>query len=458
MVARHAKIHLKPFSLLPRDMGSEMAVDEKWVEALRRAAGGATRAWDLLRSLTDEVGPRFSGTPGEAAAVEWAVAAMQHAGLSNVRREATPTVLWERGDDRVELVSPRREPLVAAALGGSVPTVGRLDAQLVEVSSLEEIDRLGRAKLEGKLVYLHHVMPRLRDGTGYNQGGWARTAGPARAARHGAAGFLIRSIATHSMRVAHTGSLAYERDVPQIPAAALSPPDGDLLHRLLGAGQSVRIGLDLRSRPLLAGESHNVIGEIPGTDLADQIVLFGAHLDSWDVGRGAVDDGAGCVIALELARLLGGLPERPRRTVRVALFANEELGAAGGRTYASAHAGEAGKHVVALEADQGDGKPWALRVPEGKRESAAAKRLHAALSALGVALDQGPARGGVDIGPMHGHGVPFVDLRQDATRYFDLQHSANDVLENVARDELEAAVAVFTVTVGMLASMDETFR
>jgi hypothetical protein len=432
--------------------------EEQWLLDLRGRARVESRAYDLLRTLTDGVGPRFSGTPGEAAAVEWALAAMKAAGLSNVRTEPTTTVLWERGVERVELLSPRREPLVASALGGSVATSGGpVEAQVVEVSSLEDMDRLGRAGLEGRIVYLHYVMPRLHDGTGYNTGGWLRTAGPARAARYGAAGFLIRSVATHSMRIAHTGAIHYD-DAPRIPAAALCPPDGDLLHRLLSGGSRVRLAMELGCRPLLAGESSNVIGEVPGTDLADQIVLFGAHLDSWDLGRGAVDDGAGCVMALEVGRMIAALPKRPRRTLRIALFANEELGAAGGQSYAQSRGDEAGRHVVAMEADQGDGAPWALRVPEHRHDSPAGKRLAALLAPLQIKLDPGPARGGVDIGPIHGRGVPVVDLRQDASRYFDLQHSANDVFENVVKDDLDAATGAFATTLALLANMDESFR
>ncbi len=414
---------------------------------------------ELLRGLTDEVGPRFSGTPGEARAVAWALDAMRRAGLSDARTEPSPTVLWERGVEQVDILQPRREPLVACALGGSVPTAGGpLEAQVVEVTSLEQLDAMDRAKVEGRIVYLHHVMPRLRDGTGYNLAGWARTAGASRAAKLGAVGFLIRSVATHSTRFAHTGALHYDGDVAKIPAAAVSPPDGDLLHRLLTKGERVRVSMNLGCRPLLGGESFNVVGEIPGTDLAHEIVLFGAHLDSWDGGRGAVDDGAGVVMALEVARLLAAAPRRPRRTLRIALFANEELGAAGGGAYAHAHTHEADRHFVAMEADQGDGAPWSLRVPEGRRDGAIAQGLSAFLAPLGLGLDAGVARGGVDIGPLRRHGVPFLDVRQDATRYFDLHHSPNDVFESVVKEDLDAATVGFVSALAFLTQADGSLR
>ncbi len=210
-------------------------------------------------------------------------------------------------------------------------------------------------------------------------------------------------------------------------------------------------------RPLPVGESANVIGEIPGTDRAEEIVLLGAHLDSWDLGTGALDDGTGVAIAVEVARLVAALPERPRRTLRIALFANEELGSGGGRAYASAHAAEAPRHVAAMEADQGDGKPWALRLPADGRDGPLSGALQSALAPLGIDLDPGASRGGIDIAPLAHLGVPFVDLRQDATRYFDFHHTANDVLENVSRADLDEATVAFAVAVWVLASADDRF-
>jgi Zn-dependent M28 family amino/carboxypeptidase len=268
----------------------------------------------------------------------------------------------------------------------------------------------------------------------------------------------VRSVGTDSQRAAHTGALWYEPDVPQIPAAALSIPDAGVLHRVLATNKDVRFALNLDCAPLPVGESNNVMAELRGGDLADEIVLIGSHLDSWDLGTGALDDGAGCAIALEVGRRLASMPTRPRRTVRVVLFANEELGAGGGRSYATTHAGEAPKHFAAIEADQGDGRPWALRVPEAVRGKPAAMRLANGLAPMGIALDPGPSRGGVDIGPLRQLGVPFVDLRQDATRYFDFHHTANDVLENVSADDIETTARAFTMVVWMLANMNESLR
>lgn len=427
-------------------------------DALEAALRTPGRAWETLRSLTDEVGPRFPGTPGERAGEEWAERALAEAGLANVRREPVEATLWRRGFEAGEIVAGHRRPVVLSALGGSVATNGPIDAPVIEVASLEALDRLTRSEVEGKIVFLNALMPRLRDGTGYNTGSTVRTSGPSRAARLGAVACLVRSIGTDSQRAAHTGALFYAPGVPHIPAAALSIPDAGVLHRLIEAGNPVRFALALDCAPLPVGESQNILAELPGTDLADEIVLIGSHLDSWDLGTGALDDGAGCAIAIEVGRRLAALPTRPRRTVRVVLFANEELGAGGGRAYATAHAKEAPRHFVALEADQGDGRPWALRVPTEARATGAADRLSAAFAPLGIVLDPGASRGGVDIGPLRQLGVPFFDLRQDATKYFDYHHTANDVFDNVSRDDLEHTTNAFTMATWLLANMPETLR
>jgi len=428
------------------------------LDRLLRRAPSEFRAWDLVRALTDEVGPRYPCTPGDAAGVAWARAAFRQSGLERVWTEKAEATLWERGAESCSLLLPRRQPVVLTALGGSVGTEGRLDAEVVTFESIGALDAAPRDAVEGRIVYLHHVMPRRRDGTGYNDAAAIRTAGPSHAAAKGAAAFLVRSVGTSSVRAAHTGSLWYRDGVARIPAAALATPDADLLHRACSSGARVRAELALGCKPLPVGESENVLAELPGTDLASEIVLLGAHLDSWDLGAGALDDGAGCAIAIEVARWFAELPARPRRTVRFVLFANEELGIGGGKAYASAHAAEAPKHVAAMEADQGDGAPWALRVPEGARERAATTALVSALAPFGIGLDPGPARGGVDISPLRGLGVPFVDLRQDATRYFDFHHTENDVLENVSRADIDAATRAFAVAVWTLANADATFR
>ena len=428
------------------------------LDLLLRNARAENRSLSLLRSLCDDVGPRFPCTAGDVAAVAWAKEAMREAGLSNVRAEKAPATLWERGVESCMLRLPRLQPTVLSALGGSVGTPEQgLEAPVVMFTSLAELDAAPAELVSGRIVYLHHVMPRLRDGTGYNGGSVVRMSGPSRAAKKGAIACLVRSIGTDSMRAPHTGALFYEPDSPMIPAAALSTPDGDLLARALLAGKEVVSTLKLGCKPLPVGESANVIGELVGSERPEEVVLIGAHLDSWDLGTGALDDGAGCAIAIQVGRLLAALPQRPRRTVRIALFANEELGTGGGLAYASAYAKDAANHIAAFEADQGDGAPWALRLPAGNRESPLGVRLYQALAPLGLELDAGTSRGGVDIAPLRQLGVPFVDLRQDATRYFDFHHTANDLFENVSPEDLARVTEAFALTAHVIANAEERF-
>ncbi|MDP3277518.1 MAG: M20/M25/M40 family metallo-hydrolase [Deltaproteobacteria bacterium] len=427
------------------------------IAALVRLAGREeARGYELLRGLCDDVGPRFPCTAGDVAGVAWAREALASAGLVNARAEEAPAELWERGHESLTAYLPRAQRLMLTSLGGSVATPeGGLSADVVAFDSLDALDAASVDQVEGRIVYLHHVMPRLRDGTGYNAGSMARTAGPSRAARKGAVGFLVRSIGTETVRSPHTGALFYDDATAKIPAAALAIPDADQLFRAARAGRRVRADLSLGCKPLPIGMSANVLAELPGA--TDEIVLLGAHLDSWELGTGALDDGAGCVIAIEAARLLSALPVRPRRTIRVGLFANEELGIGGGLAYAGSRGDEAKRHVAAIEADQGDGRPWALRVPANGRETALTRSLCEALGSLGISLDAGPSRGGVDISPLRQLGVPFVDLRQDATRYFDFHHTANDVIDNVSREDLAHATVAFAITVWILANAPERY-
>ncbi len=427
------------------------------LDRLLRARDGI-RAVDLVRDLCDTVGPRYPCTPGDAAAVAWAKAALRDAGLSDARAEPATATLWERGTESCVLHLPRAAPVVLSALGGSVGTpAGGIEAEVLEFLSLDALAAATRDQVAGKIVYVHHVMPRLRDGTGYNAAHMVRAAAPSRASKKGAIACLVRSAGTDATRAAHTGAVFYDPDAPPIPAAALSTPDADLLHRSIARGKPVTASLTLGCTPMPVGTSANVLAELSGGAQKDEIVLLGAHLDSWDLGTGALDDGAGCAIAIDAARLLAELPEKPRRTVRIALFANEELGSGGGLAYAAAHAAEASRHVAALEADQGDGKPWALRVPASGRDTRLTQALSSALQPFDIELDAGPSRGGVDIQPLRHLGVPFVDLRQDATRYFDFHHTVNDVFENVSPADLRDATLAFAVAVWVIANADDRY-
>ncbi len=336
-------------------------------EALRDGAMRGTRAYEYVRSLTVEVGPRLAGSPGDRAGVAWGVRTLKDLGFKNVRAEKVTVPHWERGAESGEIVSPSSlmgqlaQPVAVAALGGSVGTPeGGIEAEVIEVPSVEALDRLDPAKARGKIVFINRRMLRTQDGSGYGAAVGGRGRGPSAAAKLGAAALLIRSVGTDNNRTPHTGSLRYQEGVPRIPSAALSNPDADLLAAHLATGKPVTFRLKLGGRYLPDAESANVIGEIPGREKPEEIVLLACHLDSWDLGTGAVDDAAGCGIVMEAARRIGELKTRPRRTIRVVLYANEEFGLSGARAYAEAHAAELPQHVLAGESDFGSGRIWRL--------------------------------------------------------------------------------------------------
>jgi hypothetical protein len=420
---------------------------------IQRDALASSHAFAIVKSLCDEVGPRMAGTPGDKAAVAWALRTMPQLGLTNVRAEKVRVTHWERGDARADLVSPVSQPLTAAALGGSVGTpAGGVQAEVVEAASLDALQTMSPADVRGKIVFLNPTVRRARDGAGYGEAVRNRLSGAREAARLGAVAMLLRSIGTDHDRLAHTG--AKLKDDHEIPAAALAAPDAELLHRVLAEKKAARVRLALGARTVGEAESANVVGEVPGREHPEEIVLVGAHLDSWDLGTGAIDDGAGVAIALETGRLIASRPQRPRRTVRVVLFANEEHGLDGAREYARAHSAEVPLHVAATEADFGPDAVYAVRWqgdPTARPRFADVARL---LAPLGVEEQDGPAHGGADVGPLKEQGVPVLELRQDGTRYFDIHHTANDTLDKIDPGVLAQAAAAFATAVWAVAEMD----
>lgn len=414
------------------------------VTALRDRVLATSKAYDTVRSLTDEAGPRLSGSPGGKVAVEWAVRTLKAAGLTNVHAEPVAVPHWDRGEEHAALVEPAPQPLAITTLGGSVGTPpGGLEAEVIEFLSLEAMERADPATLRGKIVFIYVQMERTPDGSGYGRAVTPRSRGPARAAKLGAAALVIRSVGTDDLRFPHTGATRYADDAPKIPAAALAAPDADVLHRLLSAGKRVTMRLDLGARALPDAEGANVIGDIEGSAAPREVVLLGAHLDSWDLGRGALDDGAGCAIIIEAARQIGHLPRRPRRTLRVVLFANEENGLRGAFAYAKAHEAEIPSHVLAMEADLGDGHVREARFLGPPSAAPLFQGVAAGLSPLGVTASLDDAHGGADLIPLVSAGVPVIDLAQDATTYFDVHHTANDTMERVRKGELDRAAAAF---------------
>jgi hypothetical protein len=379
-------------------------------------------------------------------AVAWALATLNAQGFTNVHAEKVMVPAWTRGVETGEITAPYRQPLALTALGESVATPeGGLEAEVVEADSLEALDAKGADSVRGKIVFFNKRMERGSEMRGYGYAVDVRTKGAANAAKLGAAGVLIRSIGTDHNRLPHTGAVDYAADLPKIPAAALAIPDAELLERLIAQGKPVRVKFTLTCRDRPEAESANVIGEIRGSRKPDEIVLLGAHRDSWDLGTGAIDDAAGCGIVIEAARLIGLLPKHPARTVRVCLYANEENGLAGGKAYFKAHEAELAKHAAGLESDSGTDRPVGFAWTAGPSAEPFVKELAEILDPLGAGA-LSPGGGGADVGLLKIAGVPMFAVRQDSSRYFDYHHTANDTFDKIDPEGLDrnvAAVAAF---------------
>ena len=410
--------------------------------------------YELLRGLTSQVGPRLAGSPGDARAVAWAVARLRELGFQNVHTEAVKVPRWVRGACEVSVVAPWPQKLVAEALGGSVGTPAEgIEAEIVPVTNLEELAQGDSTRFAGRIVFFTGRMERTRDGSGYGRAVAVRGRGAGEAGKRGALAVVIRSVGTDHDRIAHTGGMRYEPGETRIPALALSNPDADLLLDQLATGARVRMRLRNSSEWADSTMSANVIGDIPGRDLARELVVLGAHLDSWDLGTGAHDDGAGVCIMTAAARVIAQAPVRPRRTIRVVLFANEEFGLSGARAYAREHAHEAAQHVLGMESDLGAFEPLGLRsrvTPEYRPVIAA---MQSVLAPLGVEYRGNDASGDADVGQLAALGIPVCDLDTDASRYFDLHHTPNDTFDKVDPLLVRRNVACYAVLAYLAADL-----
>ncbi|MDB5695613.1 MAG: peptidase family protein [Sphingomonas bacterium] len=433
-----------------------VAVDP-FVTRLRDAALKDDLAYDITEGLTTEIGQRLAGTQAEARARTWAVAKLKALGFRNVRIETFPLPVWVRGEERAEIVSPFPQKLALTALGnsGATPAAG-ITAPVVIFRDYNDLLAAPDGSLRGKIAYVGHAMAPTQDGSSYGASGAARRVGPALAARKGAVGIVVRSIGTDNQRLPHTGGTNFPADVAAIPAAALSNPDADQLERIAARGRPITMRLVLTPRQLGQGTSGNVIAEVPGTDPGAGIVLVGGHLDSWDLGTGAVDDATGVAIVTAAAKRIMDSGRRPRRTIRVVWFGAEEVGVFGGRAYGSAHAGE--RHAVAAESDFGADRIWRVETNFAPSGAAAADRLGVALSPLGISRGPGKAHDGADVGPLFAQGVGAVDLNQSGLRYFDIHHTPDDTLDRVDPEQLRQNVAAWTAMLAVVAFAPEELR
>jgi carboxypeptidase Q len=426
--------------------------------ALRQSALADDTAYELLRSLTTEVGPRPAGSPGDARALAWAVENLKRLGFERVRTEPVTVSHWVRGEARAEIVSPWPQRLVVAALGGSVATPPEgLEADVIPVTKVADLEALPRERVAGRIVFFTNRMERTRSGAGYSAAVDVRSRGAMAAARLGAVAMVMRSSGTSAARTPHTGGQKMADGIPQVPALAMSNPDADLLERELASGRDVRLRLENSSHWDADAESANVIGEIPGSARDGEIVLLGAHLDSWDLGTGAHDDGAGVAIVTAAASLIGKADARPRRTIRVVLYSNEEFGLSGATAYAAAHADELSKHVLGLESDSGAFQPYGLSARVGADQLPLVRAMQAVIEPLGIAYFGTEASGGADLGPLRDAGMPVMDILTDTRPYFDVHHTADDTFDKVDPDLVRLNVAAFAAVAYLAAQAEGGF-
>jgi len=429
------------------------------VADLAAKAKSSTWGYDFLADLTTDIGPRMAGSPAEHAAADWAALRLRQAGFDEVHIEKFPVTYWARGAEEASVTAPRTQPLAVAALGHSVATpAGGIDAEIVLFKSYQALLDAPAGSLKGKIALVSQRMVRAQNGEGYGVAVRARVEGPSEAAKRGALALVIRSVGTDNHRIAHTGLTIYAKDAPKIPAAAISNPDADLIERMAAKGP-VKLHLKLENKATENTDTFTVVGELRGRERPDQVVLLGGHLDSWELGTGAIDDGAGVAIMAGAAKLIADLPQRPKRTIRVVMFGAEEIDKAA-EAYYTAHRGEAGSIVVAGESDFGAGKIFNAELPAGALDGAYARQLAAALLPLGVDMLNKPSHeGGADLEFLHEQGgVPIVDFGQDGTHYFDIHHTADDTLDKVDPAELAQNIAVWASFAWLTADGDVDFR
>jgi carboxypeptidase Q len=422
---------------------------------LRDAALTDNVSYTLLESLTTEVGARLAGSEADARAVAWAEAKFKALGFDKVWKEPVTFQTWKRGVEHAEIISPYPHALAVTALGGSVATpASGIKAELVEFANLDELKKASPDKVRGKIVFLNHKLQSPKD---YGVVSTGRSRGASAAATKGALALVIRSVGTDSHRFPHTGALRYEKDVAQIPAAAISNPDADLVVRLLKRGQAVSMSLTLGTSVGENYTSHNVIGEITGTELAQEYVMIGGHLDSWDLGTGAVDDGAGCAITMAAAEFIKRKGLRPRRSIRVVLFANEENGLDGAKAYMAAHQARIPQMQAIAEADLGQGPVVRFSSFVAPEALPLVKQMAAVLAPLGIEAGNNEAWPGPDMMGLRMAGAASFGLALQADDYFDLHHTPDDTFDKIVPARINQATAAYATFAWLAAQAPISF-
>ena len=443
-----------------------MAQDARAIRAAEQVRDQALKgniALDYVTQITTRFGPRPAGSRAEQDASAWAADYMRAHGFKNVRIEQFPLIGWERGEESAEILGARPQKLVVAALGHSIPTPAEgVEAEVVFFDGLDALLAAPAGSLSGKIAVVDGgQMVRMQDGSGYGPLSRIRGVGPTEAAKRGAVAFVMRSAGSDEHRMPHTGTTRYVEGKVPLPAFALSAPDADQIARLVGMGETVRLRLKSTAHTYET-HSQNVMGDIVGASRPDEIIVLGSHMDSWDLGTGAIDDAAGGAITLAAAKLIAE-QGRPARTIRVVLYGSEEVAQPtdhgnGGGAYVRNIGAGVEKHVIAGESDFGADRVYALGLPPGSQNTDFAKIAERVLRPLGVLSGEAELFGGVDIGPLARAGVPVFGLRQDGTRYFDLHHTADDTLDKIDPAQMTQNVAAWAALARLIADSDVDFR
>jgi carboxypeptidase Q len=408
-------------------------------------------AWERLALMGDTFGHRLSGSRSLEDTIQWAVAEMKKDGLENVHTEPVKVPHWVRGQESAEVISPRARPLVMLGLGNSIgtPPAG-IEADLLIVRGFDELEAAG-SRVKGRIVLFNVPF------TNYGETVPYRGSGPSRAAALGAVAAFVRSVGPPGLRLPHTGALRYTDGTAQIPAAAITTEDADFLQRMQDRGTTVRVRLKMEAKFLPDADSFNVVGEIRGREKPDEVVVVGGHIDSWDVGTGSTDDGGGCIATWEALRLMKKLNLRPRRTVRVVLWTNEENGTRGGNAYRDRYKEQLSNHVLMLESDDG------LLHPSGfgftGTDGARSRIKEIATLLRGIQMDRiGPAGDGADIGPsVQAGNIAAMSLEGDGN-YFLLHHTPADTVDKIDPMDVSRASAAIAVIAYVVAESPERLK
>ncbi len=455
MTLRRTTIAIAALAVAAAGASGQSIADQYQATATRIAAAALSdsAAWNRIAELTEKFGNRFSGSQSLEQAIDWVLAQMKADGLDNVHGESVMVPHWVRGAESAEMVAPRRQNLPMLGLGGSIATpAGGITAEVMVVTSYDDLARRA-AEAKGRIVLFNVPFPVTGEPfVNYGNTVRYRSGGAVAAARAGAVASMIRSVTPYSVRTPHTGGMSYDSTVAKIPHFAITAEDADMIARLTARGETVRVHVTMSAQTLPDAPSRNIIGELRGRERPDEVVVIGGHIDSWDVGRGAMDDAGGVVAAWQALRILKALGLQPRRTIRVVGWTNEENGARGGRGYRDAHTAEAGKHQLIMESDDGVFRPLGFGFTGSDSAFALMQQVGSLLNVVGAgAVTRGG--GGTDIEPTMALGVPGAGLTTDPSRYFWFHHTEADTVDKLDPADVARCAAVLAIIAYVTADM-----